>query len=247
METESGTEPFLKYQEIFESGYSSEKASAVTSPVSAEESQISIDVDSPLNSIKNHSQALVLASHFEPRKIGGSLETPSFTGNAEEELNLKNLKNTEEREEANLISISTNSEKSPMSPFEKEVSEEKTVDEENKKENEGDEKELVNFFGPEPEPKGEKELTQISNQENKNNDKICEDHSTMNGVAKITSNISRMGINHSHQSPTRYSTNEGEFSIQSCLNQFTAQELMTGNNKVGCEACTEKANKVCLN
>ena len=53
--------------------------------------------------------------------------------------------------------------------------------------------------------------------------------------------------NRSNPSPTRYFTKEGEFSIQSCLNKFTAPELMTGNNKVGCEACTERANKVCIN
>ncbi|KAK6628328.1 hypothetical protein RUM43_002140 [Polyplax serrata] len=36
--------------------------------------------------------------------------------------------------------------------------------------------------------------------------------------------------------------NSGECTIHSCLNQFTAKELMTGNNKVGCEACTKRVN-----
>lgn len=36
--------------------------------------------------------------------------------------------------------------------------------------------------------------------------------------------------------------NSGECTIHSCLNQFTARELMTGNNKVGCEACTKRVN-----
>lgn len=40
----------------------------------------------------------------------------------------------------------------------------------------------------------------------------------------------------------RYQCDEGECSVQSCLNNFTAIELMTGNNKVGCEACTERVN-----
>jgi len=35
---------------------------------------------------------------------------------------------------------------------------------------------------------------------------------------------------------------DGELSVQSCLNNFTSVELMTGNNKVGCEACTERIN-----
>uniref|UniRef100_U5EYX0 Ubiquitin carboxyl-terminal hydrolase n=1 Tax=Corethrella appendiculata TaxID=1370023 RepID=U5EYX0_9DIPT len=40
----------------------------------------------------------------------------------------------------------------------------------------------------------------------------------------------------------RYQCEDGECSIQSCLSNFTTIELMTGNNKVGCEACTEKIN-----
>nr|XP_015838142.1 PREDICTED: ubiquitin carboxyl-terminal hydrolase 16 [Tribolium castaneum]XP_015838143.1 PREDICTED: ubiquitin carboxyl-terminal hydrolase 16 [Tribolium castaneum]XP_015838144.1 PREDICTED: ubiquitin carboxyl-terminal hydrolase 16 [Tribolium castaneum] len=38
----------------------------------------------------------------------------------------------------------------------------------------------------------------------------------------------------------RYQCEEGEYSVQSCLNQFTACELMTGNNKVSCELCTKR-------
>jgi hypothetical protein len=41
----------------------------------------------------------------------------------------------------------------------------------------------------------------------------------------------------------RYQCDDGECSIQSCLNQFTALELMTGNNKVGCENCTQRVNQ----
>uniref|UniRef100_T1PDR8 ubiquitinyl hydrolase 1 n=2 Tax=Musca domestica TaxID=7370 RepID=T1PDR8_MUSDO len=40
----------------------------------------------------------------------------------------------------------------------------------------------------------------------------------------------------------RYQCEDGECSVQSCLNSFTAVELMTGNNKVGCEACTKRIN-----
>lgn len=35
----------------------------------------------------------------------------------------------------------------------------------------------------------------------------------------------------------------GECTLHSCFNQFTAKELMTGNNKVGCDACTKKINQ----
>lgn len=40
----------------------------------------------------------------------------------------------------------------------------------------------------------------------------------------------------------RYQCEDGECSVQSCLNSFTAAELMTGNNKVGCDACSERIN-----
>lgn len=66
-----------------------------------------------------------------------------------------------------------------------------------------------------------------------------------NGVGDLTSNISKLDISPS-ESPTRYPTKEGECSIQLCLNQFTALELMSGNNKVGCTSCTERENKVIL-
>lgn len=46
---------------------------------------------------------------------------------------------------------------------------------------------------------------------------------------------------HSPLSP-RFFSDEDECSIQSCLSQFTALELLTGNNKVGCETCTERIN-----
>lgn len=38
---------------------------------------------------------------------------------------------------------------------------------------------------------------------------------------------------------SRYQCVEGECSVQSCLNQFTACELLTGNNKVLCDVCTK--------
>lgn len=66
-----------------------------------------------------------------------------------------------------------------------------------------------------------------------------------NGINNITSGISKIGIGGSlQQPPTRYLTKEGECSIQSCLNQFTALELMSGSNKVSCEACTANEKKV---
>lgn len=51
-------------------------------------------------------------------------------------------------------------------------------------------------------------------------------------------------LSYPRQSPfsPRYVCDEDECSIQSCLSQFTALELLTGNNKVGCETCTERIN-----
>ncbi|BFG03030.1 ubiquitin carboxyl-terminal hydrolase 16 [Drosophila madeirensis] len=40
----------------------------------------------------------------------------------------------------------------------------------------------------------------------------------------------------------RYQCEDGECSVQSCLNNFTAVELMTGQNKVGCDSCTQRLN-----
>lgn len=40
----------------------------------------------------------------------------------------------------------------------------------------------------------------------------------------------------------RYQCEDGECSVQSCLNNFTAVELMTGQNKVGCDSCTLRIN-----
>ncbi|XP_004529815.1 ubiquitin carboxyl-terminal hydrolase 16 [Ceratitis capitata] len=51
--------------------------------------------------------------------------------------------------------------------------------------------------------------------------------------------------NHSDWSTTiapRYHCEDGECSVQSCLNNFTGVELMTGNNRVGCENCTKRIN-----
>ncbi|KAI5636574.1 ubiquitin carboxyl-terminal hydrolase domain-containing protein [Phthorimaea operculella] len=57
-------------------------------------------------------------------------------------------------------------------------------------------------------------------------------------------NTQRDYLSFSRQSPLspRYVCDEDECSIQSCLSQFTALELLTGNNKVGCETCTERIN-----
>lgn len=69
-----------------------------------------------------------------------------------------------------------------------------------------------------------------------------EEQDLCNEVGDIMAGMSRLGIA-GHQSPSRYATKEGECSVESCLNQFTALELMTGSNKVVCEACTAREKK----
>ncbi|XP_011875139.1 PREDICTED: ubiquitin carboxyl-terminal hydrolase 16 isoform X3 [Vollenhovia emeryi] len=69
-----------------------------------------------------------------------------------------------------------------------------------------------------------------------------EEQDTYNELGDIMTGMSRLGIA-GHQSPGRYTTKEGECSVESCLNQFTALELMTGSNKVVCEACTAREKK----
>ncbi|KAL0129373.1 hypothetical protein PUN28_004220 [Cardiocondyla obscurior] len=63
-----------------------------------------------------------------------------------------------------------------------------------------------------------------------------------NDLGDIMAEMSRLGIA-GHQMPDRYKTKEGECSVESCLNQFTALELMSGSNKVVCEACTVREKK----
>ena len=41
----------------------------------------------------------------------------------------------------------------------------------------------------------------------------------------------------------RYQATTGECSLLTCLDQYTAPELLTDNNKFGCDSCTEQRNK----
>ncbi|XP_043501548.1 ubiquitin carboxyl-terminal hydrolase 16 isoform X1 [Polistes fuscatus] len=64
------------------------------------------------------------------------------------------------------------------------------------------------------------------------------------GINDITSGFSQLGITtNNHHSPTKYPRKD-EYSIQSCLNEFTMLELMSGSNEVGCEKCTEAEKKI---
>lgn len=82
--------------------------------------------------------------------------------------------------------------------------------------------------------------------EGKRVESVAEDFGVnCNGENGITTGMSRLTVsgNGGGESPARYATKEGECSVQSCLNQFTALELMSGSNNVGCEVCTARARR----
>lgn len=91
-----------------------------------------------------------------------------------------------------------------------------------------------------------KQLHLIDNKNsNYNNDDDDDDHCDKETDNKTNYNKKNKRVRtHSHTDwsttiAPRYQCQEGECSIQSCLNNFTAVEMMTGSNKVDCEACTE--------
>ncbi|KAK0181690.1 hypothetical protein PV327_003955 [Microctonus hyperodae] len=69
---------------------------------------------------------------------------------------------------------------------------------------------------------------------------------TVNNINEVATELSKISVTNDKtldSSSPRYPIVEGDFSIQSCLNQFTDLELMTDSNRVGCEACTARENK----
>lgn len=80
-------------------------------------------------------------------------------------------------------------------------------------------------------------------------EKEDEINSEKNGVLDMCSNIEKLKIEKevsAYSQREYYQTKEGESSIQTSLNQFAVLESMSGNNKIGCENCTKRENKVGL-
>lgn len=96
--------------------------------------------------------------------------------------------------------------------------------------------------------KGGQEFAQKLSLDDNDVDVIADDLSalTVNDARTNSKKTKRKRLqSHTDWSTTispRIQCNEGECSIQSCLNNFTALELMTGNNKVGCDHCSERIN-----
>ncbi|XP_043484419.1 ubiquitin carboxyl-terminal hydrolase 16 [Leptopilina heterotoma] len=272
-ETDADTESNSKSQEINESGYSSEKPSQLTSPASPDnDSSNEIRNDSTVNSmnecesIENNCELVENGNSQEKMNsmvVDNNEDDNDNNDNNDDddssklqkfiELNLEisNVKNdkqfldesplnNDELPENNLITnVNNSSESSSSSPVnEKEVNDEKLIvndnGEETKENGEDTEEKSLRYAREEKEDK--KVNSKVNNECNN-------DYSKTNGVEKIRSEMSQMKISQVSQSPSRYTTCEGEFSIQSCLNQFTAKELMANNNAVGCEACTARENK----
>ena len=88
-------------------------------------------------------------------------------------------------------------------------------------------------------------LSQDVSQKLKLEDNVEDDILKAQKLRQQQQRIRQRTLSHMDWSTTlapRYLCADGELSLQSCLNNFTAMELMTGNNKVGCEACTERTN-----
>ncbi|XP_051173797.1 ubiquitin carboxyl-terminal hydrolase 45 [Leptopilina boulardi] len=265
VDTESGTEQLSKQQEILESGYSSEKPSTLVSPLSPVENSHNNDTTKSLNSftVTNNddddddddgcpplengdndddsqqkeikTNNIIVVNNHNNNNNNNNSQGVELNSKKEEKLVTQLLASNVNEKMTENNSINNSSENSLLSSSspveEKEVNDEKM---ENGKE---DEEESLKYA---PEAKNDENI--ISKIEKKTNN---DNYSNTNGAEKLKTGVSRTGLNNHHvnQSPTRYTTCEGEFSIQSCLNQFTAQELMANNNAVGCEECTARENK----
>ncbi|KAJ8673620.1 hypothetical protein QAD02_004882 [Eretmocerus hayati] len=234
--------------DIVESGYSSEKASSLTSPVSMPElamsnnantnggfSQLTLDIDHEMTVDRPMSPADVQMTDLSEIKTNGSIELTLPTTKA-----VYSDITSPEGPTVSPLSSSITSKDSPTSPISSTVE----LDD-----NEKDGKIPMQFETTAMQDSSDKEeLFKKSNTSFEMGRSSIDGKDVSikilpNGIGEIASNMTKLDLSSPAGSPTRYITVEGECSVQLCLNQFTALELMTGNNKVGCEACTERANK----
>ncbi len=85
------------------------------------------------------------------------------------------------------------------------------------------------------------ERDEEDDQDNNVDDELAEEDGDISGDGNISddSEMQDYGFCATLQPPTEYEEN----SIQGCLSEFTACEVLTGNNKLKCESCTERYNK----
>ncbi|XP_014297700.1 ubiquitin carboxyl-terminal hydrolase 45 isoform X2 [Microplitis demolitor] len=80
---------------------------------------------------------------------------------------------------------------------------------------------------------------------------LCEEENTnvpvLNNINELAQKLSNTSVSDDEltfRTLAHYQTDDNNFSIESCLNQFTALELLTDSNKVQCKVCTDRINKI---
>ncbi|OXU25987.1 hypothetical protein TSAR_010811 [Trichomalopsis sarcophagae] len=248
--------------EIGESGYSSEKPSAVTSPVSLADLRTtdrndsldmnvsSIEIDLTSCSFDFTTLANDNNTNFNNSQSPDDVPMLDITENRKNDTMGLSLSNSliahpdwtsPEVPTISPLSSPLTSKDSPTSPISSAV--------------DGDDNEKVSKLALRLDNSTEKqESSDKEDSTNKASTELADDISPSNkgnntskklsnGIGDLMSNITKLDLSSPFDSPTRYPTKDGECSVQVCLNQFTERELMSGNNKVGCTACTERENK----
>ncbi|KAI4499118.1 hypothetical protein M0802_005701 [Mischocyttarus mexicanus] len=249
------------FREIGESGYSSEKASTFSSPVSPTNYQINNNqrASTPDNhntlteKSPNHKSIdnLDTLSYWNARN-DSALNDSIFPSMEEDILPLlvmdsdkESSDNTENPNNQKLTSITLNN--SAVSKDDS-LTTSSTVDEQNVPNVDKVER-IVSKSDNSEDSVTNKEISSNSTvKTDLHKNKMTNGNSIKDikevGINDITSGFSQLGItNNTHHSPTKYPRKD-EYSIQSCLNEFTMLELMSGSNEVGCEKCTEAEKKV---
>ncbi|XP_063991239.1 ubiquitin carboxyl-terminal hydrolase 16/45 [Diachasmimorpha longicaudata] len=231
-------------QEVSESGYSSEKVSTVASPVSPGEPS----GDDEMTQTNGNST---------PSEISKLTEGMGLKNEASLELNLEAQEQLPaDSPPLSSTSIIVNSELSPkgatVSPLSSPISnkESPTSPTSNSQEklmwkivvNHEEPDTKINVKEDQPKSTFSDAETDECRSGPETEDSVKQFTEKRNGVNDLTSGLSKLSVT-APLSPTSYQVASGECSIQSCLNQFTARELMSGSNKVGCEACTARENK----
>ncbi|XP_012534901.1 ubiquitin carboxyl-terminal hydrolase 45 isoform X2 [Monomorium pharaonis] len=245
------------HPEIGESGYSSEKASAVTSPVSPADHHHHLnDFNSAVNPEDNLDNNLDSAQVRHPGNIN-ALISSSPTNVSMTDLTQIKIRMSSEKTDRNIGTVNSETEASAAVLTDSMIvnSDVTSLEVPTVSLNSS----IASKESP-TSPINDEEVTERLdsveawmataltryNKKKYNNGTVngddCKEQDAYNELGDIMMGMSKLGIA-GHQSPGRYTTKEDECSIESCLNQFTALELMTGSNKVVCEACTAREKK----
>lgn len=241
------------HPEIGESGYSSEKASAVTSPVSPADRHPNNDFSNTVSSGDGNLDN----SNLEPAQVRHPVNINTLTSPSPTDVSMTDLtqiRMPSEKTDRNVGTVSSENEASatvltssmivnsdvtsPEVPTASLSS--SAASKESPTSPVNDEEVAERLDGVETWMATALSRRKYNNGTSNGDDP--EEQDVYNDVGDIIAGMSRLGIA-GHQSPGRYTTKEGECSVESCLNQFTALELMTGSNKVVCEACTGREKK----